>query len=257
MRGTDGEAGDGSTGTEGGREGGGRGAEGLTDTVRQERRGPLVVFCPWSPNGSPNPRPPSPVPATPTAHKAARAMAMAATSRLAASLSLSLSCPSHPASPQASHAQPRRALLMAASRSSHVGGARDLLSAKQRLSSASSVKAAAPRASASGTANASPSTVLSPSASSQGATSQGELARPELLLRLYLGFRWGEVGNFVQIIVAMCVSESSLCCSELCECKFVSVSLMVSIGFSVVLICLSFLGLWVYGRSEAGTHFAF
>jgi hypothetical protein len=78
-------------------------------------------------------------------------MTMAVTCR--ASLSLLASLPS------SNPAQSRRSLLMAASRSSHVGGSRDLLAAKQqRLSSASSAKPA-----------------VASAASSPGATSQGEL----------------------------------------------------------------------------------
>ncbi|XP_073389753.1 uncharacterized protein [Physcomitrium patens] len=98
-------------------------------------------------------------------------MAMAATSRASLSLlSLNLSSSSSSVS---SLAQSRRSPSMAASRSSHVGGSRDLVSVKQRLSSSSSVKTGAPRVSATRTANVSPVSAVSPSSSSPGATSQG------------------------------------------------------------------------------------
>ena len=97
-------------------------------------------------------------------------MAMAVTCRASLALLSSLTSSSSSSHPH------HRSLLMAASRSSHVGGTRDLLSAKQRLSSASSAKVAAPRAA-----------VASP-ASSPGATSQGELRLPLIGCRLCVSF---------------------------------------------------------------------
>lgn len=103
----------------------------------------------------------------------ATAIAMAATSRGSLSL-LSLNLSSSLAS-ASSHPQSRCSLSMATSRSSHLGGARVLLSVKHRLSTSPSVKTGAPRVLASGTANASLAPAVSPSPSSPGASSQGEL----------------------------------------------------------------------------------
>lgn len=153
------------------------GGEKETERVRErERRSvfltervPCAVLaaCP-----SQSARCPTPVPVK-TESISTAAMAMAATSRASLSLlSLNLSSSSSSVS---SLAQSRRSPSMAASRSSHVGGSRDLVSVKQRLSSSSSVKTGAPRVSATRTANVSPVSAVSPSSSSPGATSQGEL----------------------------------------------------------------------------------
>ncbi|XP_024390983.1 uncharacterized protein [Physcomitrium patens] len=96
---------------------------------------------------------------------------MAATSRGSLSL-LSLNLSSSLAS-ASSHPQSRCSLSMATSRSSHLGGARVLLSVKHRLSTSPSVTTGAPRVLASGTANASLAPAVSPSPSSPGASSQG------------------------------------------------------------------------------------
>lgn len=149
-----------------------------------------------------------------------------ATSTLATSTLpiLSLSGSSISASSSASqqaHVHPRGyCLLMAASRSSHVGGSRDALSAKPRLSSSSSVKAAAmqPRASA--------TTAVSPSASSQGTTSQGGLPFPRILL-----FGFFLMGRAFRLLnwVALAGELTRACWNEFCvgfDCVLVDASLL-------------------------------
>lgn len=173
---------------------------------------------------------------------------MLATSTLAASLlspSGSAIAASSSSSASQTHPHPRGyCLLMAASRGSHVGGARDLLAAaaaKPRLSSSSSssVKTAAAAAASGAAMPRASATAVSPSASSQGATSRGE--RPFLSLNSSVSdCHW--LYFVAPELVALAVT------GENCMCESIVLSIFVEAFVAVM---------WSSRGREAGVDFAF